>query len=227
MSSSQDNNIFKKTSFLTGSNSAFIEEYYSEYLKNPEKLPQGWKDFFDGLKENKEIISKTLEGPSWRPKKKIKKNNLDLEDSLKKDSAEDNKVNDLSLLNESAKYSIRAIMLIRAYRIRGHLIANLDPLGLMAREEHPELKPETYGFTANDLNKKIFLDGVLGLQDATLSKIINILKKTYSGNIGYEFMHMGDPNEKNWIRDRIEGLEKEVVFTENGKKAILNKIIEA
>ena len=73
MSSSQDNNIFKKTSFLTGSNSAFIEEYYSEYLKNPEKLPQGWKDFFDGLKENKEIISKTLEGPSWRPKKKLKK----------------------------------------------------------------------------------------------------------------------------------------------------------
>ena len=97
----------------------------------------------------------------------------------------------------------------------------------MTREEHPELKPETYGFTKSDLNKKIFLDGVLGLQEATLSEIITILKKTYSGNIGYEFMHMGDPDEKNWIRDRIEGPEKEVVFTENGKKAILNKIIEA
>ena len=91
MSSSQDNNIFKKTSFLAGNNSAFIEKYYSDYLKDPGKLPQGWKEFFDGLKENKEIISKTLEGPSWAPKKKNKKNNLDVNDDLKVDSLEDNK----------------------------------------------------------------------------------------------------------------------------------------
>ena len=195
MSSSQDNNIFKKTSFLAGNNSAFIEEYYSDYLNNPSKLPEGWKEFFDGLKENEEIIFKTLKGPSWAPKKEIKKNNLDLENLPTEDSLEDSKVANLPLTQESAKNSIRAIMLIRAYRIRGHLIANLDPLGLMTREAHPELKPETYGFTKSDLNKKIFLDGVLGLQEATLLEIITILKKTYSGNIGYEFMHMGDPDE--------------------------------
>ena len=227
MSSSQDNNIFKKTSFLAGNNSAFIEEYYSDYLKNPDKLPEGWKEFFDGLQENKEIISKTLEGPSWAKKKNFKKENLDLEKLLSEDSHEERKAADIPLTEDSAKNSIRAIMMIRAFRIRGHLIANLDPLGIMAREEHPELKPETYGFTKNDLNKKIFLDGVLGLKEATLSEIIIILKKTYSGNIGYEFMHMGDPDEKNWIRNRIEGPEKKVAFTENGKKAILNKIIEA
>jgi 2-oxoglutarate dehydrogenase E1 component len=227
MSSSQDNNIFKKTSFLAGNNSAFIEEYYSEYLKDPSKLPQGWKEFFDGLKENKEIIFKTLEGPSWAPKKKTKKDNLESDSLLTEDLSQNVKVIELPLTQESAKNSIRAIMLIRAFRIRGHLIANLDPLGLMAREEHPELKPETYGFTKNDFDKNIFLDGVLGLQEAKLSEIITILKKTYSGNIGYEFMHMGDPDEKNWIRDRIEGPEKKVTFTENGKKAILNKIIEA
>jgi len=227
MSSSQDNNIFKKTSFLAGNNSAFIEKYYSDYLKNPNKLPSGWKEFFDGLKENEEIISKTLEGPSWGPKIKNKKRTYNLEDLSNEDSLESNRDTDLPLTEESAKNSIRAIMLIRAYRIRGHLIANLDPLELMRKEEHPELKPETYGFTKNDSNKKIFLDGVLGLQESTLSEIIIILKKTYSGNIGYEFMHMGDPVEKNWIRDRIEGPEKEVIFTKNGKKAILNKIIEA
>ena len=227
MSSSQDNNIFKKTSFLAGNNSAFIEEYYLDYLNNPSKLPAGWKEFFDGLKENEEIISKTLVGPSWAPKKKIKNNSFDLEDLPNEDSLENNRATDISLTEESAKNSIRAIMLIRAYRIRGHLVANLDPLELMTREEHPELKPDTYGFTKNDFNKKIFLDGVLGLQEASLSEIISILKKTYSGNIGYEFMHMGDPEEKNWIRDRIEGPEKEVTFTQNGKKAILNKIIEA
>jgi len=227
MSSSQDNNIFKKTSFLAGNNSAFIEEYYSDYLNNPSKLPEGWKEFFDGLKENEEIISKTLKGPSWAPNKKIKNDNLGLEDLFNEDSLEDSRTTNLPLTQDSAKNSIRAIMLIRAYRIRGHLTANLDPLGLMTREEHPELKPETYGFTKSDFNKKIFLDGVLGLQEATLSEIKTILKKTYSGNIGYEFMHMGDPDEKNWIRNRIEGPEKEVTFTENGKKAILNKIIEA
>ena len=79
MSSSQDNNIFKKTSFLAGNNSAFIEEFYSDYLTDPSKLPEGWKEFFDGLKENKEIIFKTSKGPSWAPKKKIIKNDFNLE----------------------------------------------------------------------------------------------------------------------------------------------------
>jgi 2-oxoglutarate dehydrogenase E1 component len=226
MSTSRDNNIFKQTSFLAGNNSAFIEKYYSDYLNNPGKLPPGWKEFFDGLKENEDIISKTLEGPSWAPKKKTKRDNFELENTQKEISKEDKIINP-ALVEEAAKNSVRAIMLIRAFRIRGHLIANLDPLGIMERNEHPELKPETYGFTKNNLNKKIFLDGVLGIQEGTLNEILDILKKTYCGNIGYEFMHMGDPDEKSWIRDRIEGPKKEINFTENGKKAILNKIIEA
>ena len=226
MSSSQDNNIFKKTSFLAGNNSAFIEEFYADYLRDPKNLPPGWKDFFDGLKDKKETISKTIEGPSWDPRKKLKKK------ISKKELTEGNKANKEERLNpllleEAAKDSVRAIMLIRAFRIRGHLIANLDPLGLMERKEHPELKLETYGFTNKDLNKKIFLDGVLGLQNASLSEILNLLKRTYSGNIGYEIMHIGDPDEKAWLRERIEGPEKKISFTENGKKAILNKIIEA
>ena len=227
MSSSQDNNIFKKTSFLAGNNSAFIEEYYSDYLNNPKKLPAGWKEFFDGLKENESIILKTLKGPSWSPKKKSKKEIFDLEELINKEVIKENKIINPSLLEDAAKNSVRAIMLIRAYRIRGHLEANLDPLNLMVRDEHPELKPETYGFTKSDFDKNIFLDGVLGIQEGTLNEILNILKKTYCGNIGYEFMHMGDPDEKSWIRDRIEGPEKKINFTDNGKKAILNKIIEA
>ena len=130
-------------------------------------------------------------------------------------------------VKQASKDSVRAIMLIRAYRIRGHLIANLDPLSIQKKEEHLELKPETYGFEKKDYNRKIFLDGVLGLQYADLNQILEILKKTYSSNIGYEFMHMGDPEEKTWIRDRIEGPEKNISFTKNGKKAILNKIIQA
>ena len=96
-------------------------------------------------------------------------------------------------------------MLIRAYRIRGHLIASLDTLSLLQKEEHPELKPETYGFTQKDYQRKIFIDGVLGLQHGTLSEILNLLKKTYCSNIGFELLHMGDQDEKTGIRTRIAG----------------------
>ena len=220
MSSSKDNSLYKKTSFLEGANSAFIEELYSDYLKSPEKIPEEWKLFFDGLKDDKEIINKNLLGPSWA-QKKIKK-------EIKVEVNVEEKSKEIYVpTQQSTKDSIRAIMLIRAYRIRGHLISNLDPLGIQKREEHPELKPETYGFMQKDFNRKIFLDGVLGLEVATLNEILSILKKTYCSNIGYEFMHMGDPEEKSWIRDRVEGKEKEIRFTINGKKAILNKIIEA
>ena len=219
MSSSKDNSTFKKTSFLAGSNSSFIGEFYSEYLTNPDNLPSDWKFFFDGLKDNQNIILDDLKGPSWSPKKiKVK---------IKNKSENEKEILQNNTVEQSTKDSVRAIMLIRAYRIRGHLTANLDPLGIQKREEHTELKPETYGFNIGDYNRKIFLDGVLGQQNATLKEILQILKKTYCSKIGYEFMHMGDPQEKTWIRDRVEGKEKDISFTENGKKAILNKIIEA
>ena len=225
MSSTKNNQIFKKTSFLAGNNSSFIEEYYSKYLLSPDLVPEDWKLFFEGLNEDKDIISKNLKGPSWSKKKilesKIKKVK---EKKLKISNKQEVYIGDAE---NTAKNSVRAIMLIRAYRIRGHLIADLDPLGLQQKKEHPELKPETYGFTKKDYSKKIFLDGVLGLQYASLNEILNILKKTYSSKIGYEFMHMGDPEEKAWIRDRIEGPNKGIEFTENGKRAILNKIIQA
>ena len=174
---------------------------------------------FEGLSEEEKLIYNDLKGPSWSPKKDKIVFNIEKKSKIESESP----TNDLN----NTKDSVRAIMLIRAYRIRGHLIANLDPLNLQKKEEHLELRPETYGFKKDDYNRKIFLDGVLGIQFGTLKEILKILKKTYCSNIGYEYMHMGDPEEKDWIRNRIEGPEKDIKFTENGKKAILNKIIEA
>ena len=222
MSVDKNNLTYKKTSFLTGVNSNYIEEYYSLYLQNPKLLPKDWIEFFDGLKEDSNNIIENIKGPSWSPKK-IK---ISINDKIGKRDIEKS-TSEVFTNNQASKDSVRAIMLIRAYRIRGHLIANLDPLNLQKKDEHPELKPETYGFSKNDYDRKIFLDGVLGLQYGTLSEILKILKKTYCSTIGYEFMHMSDPDEKAWVRNRIEGPEKSVSFTENGKKAILNKIIEA
>ncbi len=225
MSSSNNNTTYKKTSFLSGINSEFINQFYSDYLSDPKSLPQGWRKFFEGLSEDEKLVLNDLNGPSWSPTKKINRLNI-LVPEIEKEKEEKKKF-DSSSIKQASQDSVRAIMLIRAYRIRGHLIANLDPLSLQKKNEHPELKPESYGFTERDYQRKIFLDGVLGLQYANLSQIIKLLKKTYCSTIGYEFMHLGDPEEKAWIRNRIEGPEKDITFTDNGKKAILNKIIEA
>ena len=224
MSSSDNNITYKKTSFLAGTNSEFINEFYADYISDPNSLPESWRTFFDGLNDNEKLIYDDIKGPSWSPNKKLKK--IKISKELRND--EKTEISNITdSIKQASKDSVRAIMLIRAYRIRGHLIANLDPLAIQQKEEHPELKPETYGFEKKDYQRKIFLDGVLGLQYADLNQILEILKKTYSSNIGYEFMHMGDPEEKTWIRDRIEGPEKDISFTNNGKKAILNKIIQA
>ncbi len=224
MSSSDNNITFKKTSFLSGINSEFINQLYSDYLSDPESLPLGWKNFFEGLSEDEKIILNDINGPSWSPEKKNKRINLPKSEI---DNVNESENVDADSLKQASQDSVRAIMLIRAYRIRGHLIANLDPLSIQEKREHSELKPETYGFTKKDFRRKIFLDGVLGLQYANLEQILKILKKTYCSTIGYEFMHMSDPEEKAWIRNRIEGPEKDITFTKNGKKAILNKIIQA
>ncbi len=225
MSSSNNNTIYKKTSFLAGVNSEFINEFYADYLSDPDSLPTSWRNFFDGLSDDEKLIYADIKGPSWAPEKKLKNFKLSIKKKEKNEKISADIESDT--VKQALKDSVRAIMLIRAYRIRGHLIANLDPLSIQEKEEHPELRPKTYGFEQKDYGRKIFLDGVLGLQYADLNQILEILKKTYSFNIGYEFMHMGDPNEKSWIRDRIEGPEKDISFTKNGKKAILNKIIEA
>ncbi len=225
MSSSKNNITYKKTSFLEGNNAEFINEFYADYLSDPKSLPESWRQFFEGLSDEQKLIYKDLKGPSWSPERKNKK--IVLEPLAKKIKEENSQEINSEGTKQATKDSVRAIMLIRAYRIRGHLIASLDPLGLLQKEEHPELRPETYGFTKKDFQRKIFLDGVLGLKQGSLNEILNILKKTYCSNIGYEFMHMGDPDEKTWIRNRIEGPEKEIRFTENGKKAIFNKMVEA
>jgi 2-oxoglutarate dehydrogenase E1 component len=236
--SASKNKVFQTTSFLSKSNSSYIEQMYEKFCHDPNQLPDSWKQYFDALGEEKELINKESNGASWAPKK-IKSNvDIDLdsyekfipsnlsysiEEKIKKEKPQSSSIE----LEQSTKDSVRAIMMIRAYRIRGHLQADLDPLGLIRKENCPELLPETYGFTENDLDKKIFLDEVLGLKYATLREILEILNRTYCSNIGIEFMHMTDPEEKSWIQQRIEGKDREIQFTERGRKAILNRLIEA
>ena len=233
MTSIKDNTIFDKTSFLEGSNSSFIEELYLNYIKNPENVPQSWREFFDGLDEDQKIIQTEIQGPSWSPKK----NNISQIIDKVKISAEDNFTKKELLSNgdlatrdgyeKEKEQSVKAIALIRAYRIRGHLIANLDPLGMMERKYLNELHPSNHGFQKEDYNKKIYLREYMDSKYATINEILSFLKKTYCSTIGAEYMHISDPNEKKWFRERMEKKENQLNFTNSGKKFILNKLIQA
>jgi len=235
--SSSKNKIFQTTSFLEGSNSSYIEELYDKYAKDPNSIQESWREFFSGLSESKQLIENEASGASWKPTNLKNNQNGDLDHyekllpeinvlELKNKIVEDKQFDSVSA-EVATKDSVRAIMMIRAYRIRGHLIADLDPLGLTKSESHPELNPETYGFSAKDRDRKIFLDDVLGLKYATVNEILAILLRTYCSKVGVEYMHMTDPDEKSWIQHRIEGEDRYISFTVEGKRAILNRLLES
>ncbi len=231
--SASKNLEYEKTSFLNKSNSAFIERMYLKFVNRDADLPESWKDYFEGIGDELNVIAKEINGPSWGPKK----NKIDIDELQKKiDQKENNLENNIvdrsgkfnyQVLADSNKDSISAVSLIRAYRLRGHLLANLDPLGMRESDYLDELHPEFYGFKKENYDKKIFLNGVINRKNASIREILKFLKKTYCGNIGYEFMHISNPDERKWFRDRIEKDSNALEFTKNGKEAILNKLVQA
>jgi 2-oxoglutarate dehydrogenase E1 component len=229
MDSNNNNSVFEKTSFLQGANISFIKELYLKYLKTPQSIPEGWAKFFDGLGEDHAIVAKEILGPSWAPNRDDSLKTLALEESLSinENLAIKSEIFTKEILNKEKEQSVKAIALIRAYRIRGHLIANLDPLGLKESKYLHELHPADHGFKKEDYNKKIYLNGYLDRDYATINEMLLFLKKKYCSTMGIEFMHISDPNEKTWLRERVEKNENRINFTSNGKKAILNKLIQA
>jgi 2-oxoglutarate dehydrogenase E1 component len=234
---------FEQTSFLYGGNAQFIEQLYGKYLESPAAVDQHWRQFFAGLEDNAAEAKRQVAGPSWRRPDWPKPESSDLISALdgnwpapapkplpiKADGKPKEGAAPLSLeeVRKATTDSVRALMMIRAYRMRGHLAARLDPLQLSEPKPHPELDPASYGFTEADMDRPIFLDKVLGLENATLRQIIDILRRTYCSTLGVEFMHISDPEQKGWLQERIEGEGKAITFTPEGRKAILRKLIEA
>jgi len=238
MARQNDNDAFAGTSFLYGGNAAYIEALEARYLADPTSVDPEWREFFDALSEP--ATARGARSASWTRSDWPPKANGELVSALDGNWPEASKVLEKKIeakaqpagisaqeLRQATLDSVRAIMMIRAYRMRGHLHADLDPIGVAKKLDHEELHPASYGFTEADMDRPIFIDHVLGLEYATVRQMIDILKRTYCGTIGYEFMHISSPEEKAWIQERIEGPDKQIEFTENGKKAILNKLIEA
>ena len=101
-------------------------------------------------------------------------------------------------VQQATRDSVKALMMIRAYRMRGHLHARLDPLELEPQPVQPELDPASYGFTEADLDRKIFIDYVLGLEFASVREMVAILSRTYCQTMGIEFMR----RFKSWPTNR-------------------------
>jgi 2-oxoglutarate dehydrogenase E1 component len=240
MSRQEANATFALTSFLYGGNAAYIEGLQARYEADPSAVDGQWQAFFQGLKEDTRAAP-PRRGPSWQPPR-LPQADGELIAALTGDWSEVEKrvggriaaaaqTRGVELsqasVQQATRDSIHALMLIRAYRIRGHYHANLDPLGLEPMKDDIELDPRSYGFTEADYDRKIFLDKVLGLEFATLREIVAILRRTYCQTLGVEFMHISNPAQKAWIQERIEGKDKEIAFTREGKRAILNKLVEA
>ncbi|RNF35468.1 2-oxoglutarate dehydrogenase E1 component [Paracoccus methylarcula] len=246
MNDQPNNSDFHDSSFLQGHNAAYVEQLYGQWAKDPAAVDQAWDAFFRTLGDAEGDAVREAQGPSWArsdwPPVPSDDNTAALtgewpmapkpeaDAAMKKIAAKAaEKGIDLTegQMRQAVLDSIRALMLIRAYRIRGHLHADLDPLGLRSVPDHGELKAATYGFGPDDLDRPIFIDNVLGLEVATIRQIAELMKRTYCGTFALQYMHISNPEEAAWLKERIEGYGKEIQFTKNGRRAILNKLVEA
>ena len=181
--SSSKNLEFENTSFLSKSNSAFIEQMYLKFINKDKDLPESWQNYFESIGEELNIIAKEINGPSWGPSKsKVDIDELQRKIDQKENNLENGTIDgsekfNYQLLADSNKDSINAVSLIRAYRLRGHLLANLDPLNMRESDYLDELHPEFYGFKRENYSKKIFLNGIINRKYANIKEILKFLKK--------------------------------------------------
>jgi len=228
--STQDQN-----SFLFGPNAKFIADLYARFAQEPGSVDASWQGFFRELNDDARAVIEELRGASWALQTPADTNGYGdgwlAEEAPSTGAVAAGVAAGLDLTAEDVRAatidSIRALMLIRAYRVRGHLEADLDPLGLKPIERHPELDPISYGFTEADFDRPIFINNVLGLEVASLREILAVVRATYCGRIGVEFMHIQDPKQKAWVQERIESIHNQTDFTEAGKRAILERLTAA
>ena len=204
-------------SLLASPNAGLLADLYRSWRQSPDGVPAEWRGFFADLDEEARAL---LDGMTAPAKAATQAPAAAVNGQAATPAPSE-------AVNAAARDSIRALMLIRSYRVRGHLEADLDPLGLVKREAHPELDWRTYGFTEADLDRPIYINFVLGHEFATLRDIVSQLRNTYCGRIGVEFMHIQEPAQKSWIQERIENVQNRTEFTIPGKRAILERLAAA
>ncbi len=212
-------------SVMSGGNAAYLADLYARWVENPASVDASFAELFAALNDDARAVLTDASGASWAPRPR---GGFAPADDAPKPARAAAPAPDAATIRRAQLDSIRALMLIRSYRVRGHLEAQLDPLGLQKPKPHPELQPEFWGFTtAADLNRPIFIDGVLGLEEATVAQIVERVRASYCGPIGVEFMHIQSPEQKSWIQRRVEGAPWNTHFDGAGKRKILSQLTEA
>ncbi len=239
-------------SFLSGANAPYVAELYARFLENPRSVDQTWENFFTDLSDDLQVVLNDMGGASWASSASnvIGYNGSVVAEELSASAVHgpiEGRDQDLRGLGaglptmangldgrasadkvrQATQDSISALMMVRVYRVRGHLNANFDPLGLAGKALHPELDPKTYGFHEEDMDRPIFINNVLGMETGTPREILKILKQTYCSSIGVEFMHIEEAEERSWIQQRIEGARNQTEFTFKGKRFIYQRLVEA
>lgn len=202
---------------MFGANAAYIEELYEAYLKDPNSVPEQWRDHFDKLPR----VNGTEQDV---PHSTIREHFLYI-------AKNKNRVQPLAVSSvspEHEKKQVKVLQLITGYRVRGHQKANLDPLGLMEREPVPDLELTHHGLSAADLDT-IFQTGNLfiGKEEATLREIVDALERTYCSSIGVEYMHIVDTAEKRWIQQRMESVRSHPNYSREVRIHLLERLIAA
>ena len=246
MTEQSPNDQFRAGGFLDGANADYIDQLQARYAADPASVDAQWAAFFKSLGDSELDAKRAAAGPSWArpdwPPQPVDDLTAALTGEWPMAPAKEAKAAGAKIaakadekgvslsdtqLQRAVLDSIRALMIIRAYRIRGHLIADIDPLNMRDVNLHPELDPRSYGFAEADMDRPIFIDKVLGLETASMREIMDIVKRTYCGTFALQYMHISDPEQASWLKERIEGYGKEIAFTREGRKAILNKLVEA
>jgi len=222
---------------FNGANAAFIADLYAKWVSAPASVDPSFADLFGALNDEARSVLTDASGASWAPRswrsedpeppaKPAGKGRANAAPAMAAPSAVAPAASP-DQIRAAAQDSLRALMLIRAYRVRGHLEATLDPLGLQVPKPHPELDPASYGFGPSDLDRPIFIDNVLGLETATVREIVRLVRDAYCGPIGVEFMHIQDPDQKSWIQRKFEGAPWRSAVTTEDKRTILTQLTEA
>ncbi len=203
---------FDESATVLGAGLDWLEDLYAQYVEDPGSVPRDWAEYFDALIETPESPAEPVEVLHRKMLERMRPH-LALGSAVV-DQAE-------------VEYPSRAFYLIHGYRVHGHLHADLDPLKLNPPRPAPELDPHFYGLGEADMDREFPCGDLAGGGRRTLAEILDILRRTYCGHIGPEFMHITDTAKKHWLQERLERVRSTPDYDPDTRLHIFGRIMHA
>lgn len=204
-------------SVLSGANASFIEAVYEDYLHNPNSVASAWREYFDQFaKQQDTVVNKSSRG--------IVSSASVTTATTYSGSESQIALPDVMTADSEDRKQVAVLQLINMYRYLGLNQAKLDPLGLKQQSDVPELNPAYFGFTEEDMHKVFNTGSLVGPEHATLREILQILRETYCGSVGAEYMYISSVEQKRWIQARLEGQRSNPNYSDDYKRHILERL---